>query len=48
MQLDWKTAFPIQNFELNSIHNCVCMYKKTNIIFRLKDIEMLYAIPINE
>jgi len=21
MQLDWKTTFPIQNFELNSIHN---------------------------
>jgi len=20
MQLDWKTAFPIQNFELKSIH----------------------------
>jgi len=28
MQLDWKTAFPIQNFELNSIHNVCCAQKK--------------------
>ena len=44
MQLDWKTAFPIQNFELNSIHSCVCCVfictEKANIIFTLKGIEI--------
>ena len=30
MQLDLKTAFPIQNFELNSIHNA---QKKLILLF---------------
>jgi len=41
MQLDWKTLFSIQNFELNSIHNvCVLCTEKANIIFRLKNIKI--------
>jgi len=31
IECNWiqKTAFPIQNFELNSIHNCVCVHRKS-------------------
>ena len=36
MQLDWKIAFSIQNFELNSIHNvytCVCVCVCVCVVF---------------
>ena len=43
MQLDWKTAFPIQNFELNIVFTIVFVCaEKANIIFRLKGVKICF------